>query len=412
MLARHSSGRSRLLAAQTFDPVVRCTNLPSQPSKIERCRPVSQPTTTSRRLSVPTSRPHVPLRLHVQTPGLEASVAGRGRCRRRRPSPALLAPVLLALVLLAAGACKPTPKVYRVGILSGLDFFASTADGFKAGMRDLGYVEGVTIHYDVRKTNFAPQAEEEILREFVAGAVDLVLVFPTEPSVLAKRLTAGAGIPVVFANANIEDTGLVASVREPGGNITGVRYPGPSIAVRRYEILRELAPDARRLWVPYQRGYPSVESQLAVLRRAAAADGVTLVECAAGSVADLGADLDARARSADPGVDAILLVSEPLAVTPVAFERIGRFAAAHRLAIGGALMSAGGFSSVFGASTDNVAVGRQAAPLADKIFRGVRAGTIPVASAEAMIEIDHGQATRLGLKVPEGLLRQARRVVR
>src|SRR5204862_2918700 len=121
--------------------------------------------------------------------------------------------------------------------------------------------------------------------------VDLIFVFPTEVSIAAKKAIQGTNIPVVFAQAFIEQSNLVNSVREPGGNITGVRFPGPDLAIKRLEVLLELAPKAKRLWVPYQKGYPNVPPQLEALRPAAAAAGVTLVEAPFANVTELQADL-------------------------------------------------------------------------------------------------------------------------
>jgi putative ABC transport system substrate-binding protein len=331
--------------------------------------------------------------------------------RTRKGWTILIGFVVISLLLSGCGGAQK-PKVYRVGVLSGLDFFANTADGFKAKMTELGYVEGKNIVYDIQKTNFDMATYKSILQRFVADKVDLIFVFPTEASQEAKAVTQGTNIPVLFANANIEDTGLVNSVREPGGNITGVRFPGPDLAVKRFEILRELAPQAKRMLIPYQRGYPIVASQLATLRPAATAAGVTLIELPADNAAELEAALLARAKSADIGLDAILCIPEPLTVTPDSFAILAKFAAEHKVPIGGASMSAGGYGSVFGATPDNVAVGKQAAPLADKIFKGIPAGTIPVVSAESYLQINYKVAQELGLKVPEGLLSQAVEIIR
>jgi putative ABC transport system substrate-binding protein len=115
-------------------------------------------------------------------------------------------------------------------------------------------------------------------------------------------------------------------VGEPGGNITGVRYHGPDIALQHFEIMCELAPQAKRMWIPYQRGYPTVASQLEVLYPAAVSVGVTLEEGPANDTAELKVLLDVRAKSADIGMDAILFLAEPLAVTPDAFVVMGKFA--------------------------------------------------------------------------------------
>jgi putative ABC transport system substrate-binding protein len=314
--------------------------------------------------------------------------------------------------LLLNGCNQQKPKVFRVGILCGLDVFATTVEGFKTKMTELGYVEGKNIVYDVHHTNFDFAAEERILRKFVADKVDVMLVFPSEVAVEAKAVTQGTGIPVVFCQTNIEGTKLINSITEPGGNITGVRYPGPDLALKRFEILHALAPHAKRMWVPYTTKSPIVPAQLSVLRPEAEKAGVTLVEAPAHSAAELLADLEKRAKAADIGFDAILFISEPLARTPAVFSKIGEFAYEHKIPVGGALYSLEGYSTVFGVATDNMAVGRLAAQQVRKVLRGIPVGTIPVVSAESYFQLNYKMAQRLGLTVPMGLLKQADEIIR
>lgn len=319
---------------------------------------------------------------------------------------------MLLIALLVSGCTSAKPKVYRVGILSGLDFFANTTDSFKTKMSELGYIEGQNIVYDVQKTNIDPSAEEQILNKFIADKVDLIFVFPTEVALAAKKATAGTNIPLLFAHSFIEQGGLVESVRQPGGNITGVRFPGPDLAVKRLEILHEMAPIAKRVWVPYQKGYPNIPPQLEAIRSVAAAIGVTLVEAPFTTTAELQADLQARSTAPDIGIDAVLMLAEPLTLNPDTFVAIGQFATEHQLPVGGTLITVGNHSSIFGVMVDNSAVGNQAAPLADKILKGTPAGTIPLATAETFLKINYKEAQQLNLSVPEGLLRQAVEIIR
>ncbi|MBN1993716.1 MAG: ABC transporter substrate-binding protein [Anaerolineae bacterium] len=318
----------------------------------------------------------------------------------------------LVIVILLSSCGAEKPKVYRVGILSGLNFVAVITDGFKAKMTELGYIEGQNIVYDVQKTDFDMAEYKHIAQKFVDDKVDLIVVFPTEATMEVKAATQGTDIPVVFTFALIEGMGIVDSVREPGGNITGVRYPGPDIALRRFEIMRELAPQAKRIWLPYQRGYPIVAPQLEILRPVAAEAGITLIEFPADNAAELQAELDARAKSDDLGLDAILFLVEPLAVTPDAFAVMGKFADEHKIPIGGALIEVEGYGVIFGVNVNPVISGELAAPLADKVLKGTPAGTIPVVSDENFLEIDYNVAQRLGVTVPDGLLSQADRVIR
>jgi putative ABC transport system substrate-binding protein len=107
---------------------------------------------------------------------------------------------LLVVVCVFLSSCgKKKPKVYRVGILSGLSYLNEAADGFKAKMTELGYAEGKNIIYDHRKTDFDMAAYKNILNKFVADKVDLVFVFPTEATQEAKAATQGTNIPVVLS---------------------------------------------------------------------------------------------------------------------------------------------------------------------------------------------------------------------
>jgi putative ABC transport system substrate-binding protein len=202
-----------------------------------------------------------------------------------------------------------------VGVLIGLEFTTPILDGLKAGMGELGYVEGENIVYEVQVTNFDIPTYQAVLQKFVDDKVDLIVVTPTEASIEAKAIAEGTGIPVVFTFALAEGTGLIESVHEPGGNITGVRYPGIDITVKRYEMMRQLVPNATRFWLPYQKGYPIVLPQLEALKPLAEADGVTLVEFPADSGADLQAELEKLAALDDPGVDAIFFLVEPRMVS-------------------------------------------------------------------------------------------------
>jgi len=325
--------------------------------------------------------------------------------------------ILIVILLVGIGVYflllpEKEEKVYRVGILSGLEYIAEAADGFKAGMAELGYIEGENIIYDLQRTDFDMVEYRRILEKFVEDEVDLIFVFPTEASQEAKAVTQRTNIPVVFTVANIEGTGLVESVSKPGGNITGVRYPGPDIALQRFEIMRELVPGAKRMWIPYQRGYPIVTSQLEALYPAAEAAGITLIEAPADNAAEIQALLNKRAIATDIGIDAILSLAEPLYVTPDAFLVMCKFAADHKIPNAGALMDVEGCASLFGVHIHNFNTGKQVAPMADKILRGIPAGTVPVVSAEPYFQFNYKAAQELGLEVPEGLLERADEIIR
>lgn len=324
--------------------------------------------------------------------------------------------ILAALFTLLLTGCGSTParpeaKVYRVGILSGLQWFDATVDGFKTDMTELGYVEGQNIVYDVQKNGDIAEYKN-ILDKFVTDKVDLIFVFPTEASLMAKEVTQGTNIPVLFAHAALEGNDLVKSVREPGGNMTGLRYPGPEILAKRLSFLQEFAPNAKRILVFYDPSYPTNPPTLELLRPTASTMGMTLVEVQATRAEQIQADLQARATSSDSGVDAILMMSETVSTGPEAMAAIMQFSTQNKVPILGGVMVPGIDGILLGYAPDAVDVGKQAAPLADKILKGTPVGTFPVLSPDSYLHFNYKQAQYFGLTIPEGILKQAVEIAR
>jgi putative ABC transport system substrate-binding protein len=321
--------------------------------------------------------------------------------------------VIIALALSGCGAAQQA-KTYKVGILSGMELFSPAIDGFKNKMKELGYIEGQNITYDVQSTNVDVAVYKSIVKKFVDEKVDLILSYPTEASMEAKNGIQGTNISLVFTNSftDVKGMDLIKSVREPGGNVTGVRFPSVDIASKRMEILLKLVPTAKRIFVPFLKDYPNVPSQLEAVRLLAASKGVELIEFGAASPQDLQAKLDGLNTSGG-GIDAILLLAEPLGGTDVFYAVLGKFAYDHMIPIGGVTMSVGkDYASIFGLTPDPKTTGLQAALLADKIFRGTPAGTIPVITSESFFQINYKAAQALGVTVPDGLIKQADEVIR
>ncbi len=325
---------------------------------------------------------------------------------------------ILLLISLVAGcvflnSCgKKTQKVYRVGIVSGAEPFADIADGFKAEMAELGYVEGKNIVYNFHKLNADPAGEERAVRKFVDDKVDLIFAFPTELALAAKAATKGTNIPVVFAMAGIEGNKLVESIIQPGGNITGVRYPGPESTVKRLEILHELVPYAKRVYLIYDPNYPNASIALGGLRPNALSLGITLVEDPVNNVEELKTTLRARDALDDIGIDAILLMPDILNHLPDGFGAILKFANEHKIPIGGGMNFTADLGALFSFVPDNIEQGKMAAPLADKILKGTPAGSIMVLTPPSHLRLNYKVIQELGLKLPEGLLSRSDEIIR
>jgi len=171
-------------------------------------------------------------------------------------------------------------------------------------------------------------------------------------------------------------------------------------------------PNAKRIFVPFLKGYPNVPGQLDVIHSQAQSTGVELIEYGATSPQDLQNELDSLVTADGIGIDAILMIAEPLGITAPFYDVLSTFAYDHHLPIGGALMESNGNSSVFGLLPQAEVTGEQAALLADKIFKGTSAGIIPVVTADGYFQINYKAAQALGVTIPEGLLKQADQIIR
>ncbi|MBI3106616.1 MAG: ABC transporter substrate-binding protein, partial [Candidatus Rokubacteria bacterium] len=164
----------------------------------------------------------------------------------------------------------------RIGWLSP----ASAADGLpnlealRAGLRELGYVQGQTITIEARWADGRSERLPQLAAELVRLPVDILCTAGSQASGAAKHATST--IPIVFANVAFPDqTGLVESYARPGGNITGVAFIGPEYG-KRLELLREAHPRLSRVALIYNPDNPGSVLALRETQRWATPLGVRL----------------------------------------------------------------------------------------------------------------------------------------
>ena len=302
-------------------------------------------------------------------------------------------------------------KTYKVGILSGSDIFIPIVDGFVKGMDKLGYVQGGNIFYDVQKVNADHSAFKQIVEKFVDDKVDLIFALPTEPAIVAKAVAKDANIPIVFVG-DIEGTDIVESVSHPGENITGVRISGPQSAAKRLELVHEILPQAKRIYLPYDKNYPITSATLELVRSVAKALNLNLVELPAESQEDIIADLERRDRLPDIGIDDIVITPNPLVTMPLSWQAITTFAQKHDLLISGTLVNQINNGAAFVLTSDFESMGEAAASIADKILFGIPAGSLPLETPTLHLRVNYSQAKNAGIELSESFLLKVDEIVR
>jgi putative tryptophan/tyrosine transport system substrate-binding protein len=275
---------------------------------------------------------------------------------------------------------------------------------FVQRLRELGWVEGRTVVIDYRWAEGRTERYAEIAAEFVRLKVDVIV---TVGGAVAAAKQATATIPIVFAGAGDPvGSGMVASLAQPGGNVTGLSVQSIDLAGKRLEILREIFPDVRRLAIIGNVEYAATVLEMGEAQAAARALGL---EVARSEIR--------RAEDIAPAFEALKGAAQALYVCADATINANH-ARINTLALGARLptmhgvreyVEAGGLMA-YGPNLADLY--RRAADYVDKILRGAKPADLPVEQPTKFdLVINLVTAQALGLTVPPTLLARADEVI-
>src|SRR5215467_3525377 len=158
----------------------------------------------------------------------------------------MVAAALLSNAYLAEA--QKTGKVFRIGFLdaSTVSGSAVLVEPFRQELSKLGWIEGKSIAFEYRFAEGQPERLPELAAELVRLRVDLIVVAGIGAALAAKSVTAS--IPIVMASAGDPvGAGLVASLAQPGGNVTGLSTLAPDLDTKRIEVLKDAVPKLVRV---------------------------------------------------------------------------------------------------------------------------------------------------------------------
>ena len=170
---------------------------------------------------------------------------------------------------LAARAQQAT-KIFRIGFLgaTSASTWTSRVEAFRSGLRDLGYVEGKNILIEFRWAEEKYDQLPALAAELVRQKVDALVTFGTPGTLAAKRATTVIPIVILYIGDAVA-AGVVASLRQPGGNVTGSTYFLPQLIAKRLELLKEAMPHITEVAVLVKPDNPLYVSMLQGLASAA-----------------------------------------------------------------------------------------------------------------------------------------------
>ena len=273
--------------------------------------------------------------------------------------------------------------------------------GIKDGLRDLGYVEGTDIVFELRIGGADAGDLVPLAAELVARKVDILFAYPTPAATAIKQATKS--IPIVILSADPVGTGLVESLARPGGNITGVSTEVSELGAKNLELLHEVLPTARRVAVLANADDPFNKSFIAHIQKAAPALKIELMPFLLHGGEGLD---DAFAQLQKDGAEAVVLQPS------LPSKRIAELALRQRLP---SFAPSAGFPAVGGLisySSDLDAAYRDLVLLMDKILKGRNPVDLPVQlPTKFRLNVNLKTANALGLTLPANLLTRADDVI-
>jgi putative ABC transport system substrate-binding protein len=305
-----------------------------------------------------------------------------------------------AAVMPFAARAQQSP-IPVIGFLNGgtPGAWAAFVAAFRRGLSETGYVEGQNVAIEFRWAEHQIDRVPGLVADLARRQVAVIFAGGNDAAVLAVKAAISA-IPIVFAiGGDPVEYGLVSSLNQPGGNVTGVMIVSSELWPKRLDLLRELVPSASVIGVLVNPNHPSAAASTNGARTAARTIGRRVVVVNASSEHDFDT---AFATLSQQGVGALLVANDTLFLGWR--ERLAALAALHAVpAIYDRrdYAEAGGLISYGATAVDQY---RHCGLYVGRILKGAKPADLPVwqpTKFELVINLKTARA--LGIAVPNSM---------
>lgn len=308
---------------------------------------------------------------------------------------------------LATRAQMQSSKIARIGFL-GLTSASATAgrvEAMRAGLRDLGYVEGKNIVIEYRWADGKYDRLPELAADLVGTKVDVLVTYGAPGTRAAKGATTTIPI-VIAATGDAVAMGLVASLARPGGNVTGSTYFIQDLFAKRLELLKQALPRVSQVAVLLNPGNPANLINTKTMELAAKSMKLGLHQFEARGPNEFE---NAFAAMAQKGVDAVHVIED--AMLNANAKGTAELAARHGLpSVGFAEFARAGGMLGYGVNIPELY--RRVAYFVDRILKGSRPADLPVEQPTRFeLLVNMKTAKALHLRMPQELLLRADEVI-
>jgi len=315
------------------------------------------------------------------------------------------------LLFLAAGGvvAGDAPRPWKIAILLGQSGTSEdqTTRGIREGLKGLGYAERKNVVIEVVDLKGQVTGLEAAALELARKRVDLIFASGTRATRAAMAATQT--IPIVFRHpADPVGMGFIKSMDRPGGNVTGVTALSPTTVDKRFAILKEFAPRVRRVHIFYDSNNPFARENFVAAKKSAERYALEAAEHSVKTPDELKAALGALQKTTDEAIfevaDDLIESQAELIFDAARLNGVPTIFEGADWAIKGSLLSYG---------ANYYQMGRQAAALINRIFRGEKPGNIPAErAAKYDLLVNLRMARAIDLTIPPEILKKADKVVR
>ena len=326
---------------------------------------------------------------------------------RRREFISFLASAAAALPRTARAQQGELPR--QVGIL--LPYFDGDAEGkavvaaFQRGLQDLGWTEGRNIRFDIRWAGGDPDKARTFAKELVGMKPDVIV--PSSNLVTTIMQQETRSIPIVFILVGDPvGSGYVASMAQPGSNLTGFAVLENAIGGKWVDLLLEVAPAVSRIGFML---HPETPAHIGLLRgaEAAAPSAIKLIALGVHNTAEIERAVTEFAAEANGG-----LIVAPHAITFANRDVIVDLAARFRLPAVYAFRNFAASGGLISYGTNPLLVWRDGASYVDRVLKGAKPAELPAQfPTKYELVVNLKTAKTLGLTVPPLMLGRADEVI-
>jgi putative ABC transport system substrate-binding protein len=315
-----------------------------------------------------------------------------------------------ALVSLHLAEAQETKKVPRVGsLLAGSRSAArENVEGFRRGLRDLGYIEGKNILVEYRYGEGNTERFPSLVAELVQLKVDVLVTGSLTVIRAAKQATETISIVMVILDDPVA-TGIVESLAHPGGNVSGLSILSRELSGKRLELLKEVVPRMSRVGVLRDANNPGGAIGFKEYESAARALKIPLQSL---EVRSPNPDFEGAFQAAAKG-HANALITIRSGITSVYRKQIADLAIKNRLASMYEASDDVGAGGLMSYSANYAESFYRAATYVDKILKGTKPADLPVEQPTKFeFVINLKAAKQIGLTIPQSVLYRADKVIK